>query len=67
MNTKTSGAFTIPTDLLEGNENYARNPKATDWAPKDLWNPLNAKMVAANVVVNNTDAIDLSKQMSLYW
>lgn len=43
MNTKTSGAFTIPTDLLEGNENYARNPKATDWAPKDLWNPLNAK------------------------
>lgn len=61
MNTKTSGAFTIPTDLLEGNENYARNPKATDWAPKDLWNPLNAKMVAANVVVNNTDAIDLSK------
>lgn len=62
INTKTSGAFTIPTDLLEGNDNYARDPKATDWAPKDLLrNPLNAKMVAANVAVNNTDAIDLSK------
>lgn len=63
-NTKTSGTFTIPTDLLEGNNNYARDPKASDWTLKDdLWKTtLNAKMVATNVVVNSTEAIDLSKK-----
>lgn len=61
-NTKTSGEFTIPTDLLEKNNNYARNPKASDWVLKDFWNPLDAKMVAANVQVNDTEAIDLSKK-----
>lgn len=61
INTKTSGTFTIPT-LLEGSGNYARNPKASDWAPNNLpVNPLDAKLTAANVVVNSTDAIDLSK------
>lgn len=64
INTKTSGTFTIPTDLLEGNNNYARDPKASDWTLKDdLWKTtLNAKMVATNVVVNSTEAIDLSKK-----
>lgn len=61
-NTKTSGEFTIPTDLLEKNNNYARDPKASDWVLKDIWNPLDAKMVAANVQVNDTEAIDLSKK-----
>lgn len=61
-NTKTSGEFTIPTDLLEKNNNYARDPKASDWVLKDFWNPLDAKMVAANVQVNDTEAIDLSKK-----
>ena len=60
-NTKTSGSFTIPTDLLEGNNNYARDPKASDWTLKDdLWKTtLNAKMDATNVVVNSTEAIEL--------
>ncbi len=67
QNTKTSGTFTIPTDptdLLEGNNNYARDPKASDWTLNDrLWKTtLNAKMVATNVVVNSTEAIDLSKE-----
>lgn len=63
MNTKTSGTFTIPTDLLTGNNNYAQDPKASDWAPNNLpENPLDAKLTAANVVVNSTDAIDLSKK-----
>ena len=62
-NTKTSGTFTIPTDLLNGNNNYAQDPKASDWAPNNLpENPLDAKLTAANVVVNSTDAIDLSKK-----
>lgn len=62
INTKTSGTFTIPT-LLEGSGNYARDPKASDWAPNNLpVNPLDAKLTAANVVVNSTDAIDLSKK-----
>ena len=62
-NTKTSGTFTIPTDLLNGNNNYAQDPKASDWAPNNLpENPLDSKLTAANVVVNSTDAIDLSKK-----
>ena len=62
-NTKTSGVFTIPTEFLSGSNNYAQNPKASDWELKELSaNPLDAKLTAANVVVNSTDAIDLSKK-----
>lgn len=34
-NLKNCGTFTIPTELAEGNENYARNPKSSDWTLAD--------------------------------
>lgn len=61
-NTKTRGTFSIPTDLLENDNHYARSPKASDWELQDFTNFLTAKLTGANVVVNSTtDAIDLSK------
>ena len=36
-NLKNCGTFTIPTELAEGNENYARNPKSSDWTLADSY------------------------------
>ena len=61
-NIKSRGTFSIPT-LSESNNHYARSPKASDWELQDFCkNPFAAKLTAANVVVNSTDAIDLSKK-----
>lgn len=61
-NIKSRGTFSIPT-LSESNNHYARSPKASDWELQDFCkDPFAAKLTAANVVVNSTDAIDLSKK-----
>lgn len=36
-NLKNCGTFTIPTELAEGNKNYARNPKSSDWTLADSY------------------------------
>ncbi len=36
-NLKNCGTFTIPTELAEENENYARNPKSSDWTLADSY------------------------------
>lgn len=60
-NIKFSGKFSIPADLQAGSNNYARDPKSTDWTLNESKHSVAAKMAGDNVLVDNTGAKDLSK------
>lgn len=60
-NIKFSGKFSIPAELQEGSNYYARNPKASDWTLEDPVTFYDAKLTANSISIDNTDAKDLSK------
>ena len=61
QNIKFSGDFSIPADLQEGSDNYARDPQATDWTLKDPRSSFAAKLNADSTNIDNTKARFLSK------
>ena len=57
-----SGYFSIPAELQTEGDNYARDPKASDWTLTTSRLSFAAKLTAENIILDsNTEAKDLSK------
>ena len=61
-NLKNCGTFTIPTELTEENENYARNPKSSDWALVDSSYDSFSDCIEKEILINDkgSDPVRLS-------